>query len=61
MKTANQKKTEAEARNAEWAKLTGVQKLARLDALQLRAEKQRRKWGQVDAKGDTIIPEGCVN
>jgi len=46
MKSKQQRQTEAIARNAEYAKLTPAQKLARLDRAGLRALRQRKILAQ---------------
>ena len=51
MKDKTVKQREAAERNAKWEKLTPEQKLAHLDAHQLRAKKQRNKLALRSALG----------
>lgn len=61
MKSKEQKRKEAEARNSKWKSLTSEQQLQYLDTMKFRASKQRKKLGQIDEKKKVIIPEYCIN
>ena len=61
MKSKELKRTEALARNTQWAALSPEAQLNHLNALNLRASKQRKKLGQIDDKKKVIIPAGCIN
>lgn len=66
MKTKEQKKKEAIARNSKWEKLTPEQKLNYLNENKLRASRQRIKLGHYEGSDKNpknrkaIIPEDCV-
>ncbi len=61
MKSKEQKRNEAQARNEKWAAMSPEAQLNHLNALKLRASKQRKKLGQIDDKKKVIIPVGCIN
>jgi hypothetical protein len=60
MKNKLQKRQEADVRNKKWNSLSSIEKLQYLNDKNLRAPKQREKLGQIDNKGNIIIPKNCI-